>query len=257
MTDLTGEALAGGHTLSRDELAEVWIAAGIPLQPAWRYHVVWWLSQIGLVVLGPTDGQGGEPRLALTSEWIRAPRALNGDEALAELARRYARGRGPVPVADFAWWTGLTMPESRRAFAAGAGAGADDGALVELAVDGTTYWAEGDLVETQAPPLSPESLLLPAFDEHLLGYRSRDAVLAPEHFERIVPGRNGMFRATVVREGRVIGVWTRAPRARSTTLTLEPFPGQRLDADDVAAAAGSWSRFHGQPVEVTVTDPGA
>lgn len=45
-----------------------------------------------------------------------------------------------------------------------------------------------------------------------LGYKDRRYVLAPEHAHRIVPGDNGMFRATVVSDGRVLGTWKHARR---------------------------------------------
>jgi len=44
-------------------------------------------------------------------------------------------------------------------------------------------------------------VLLPGFDEFLLGYRDRSAGLDPEHRDRIVPGEKGVFNPTVVADG--------------------------------------------------------
>ena len=66
-------------------------------------------------------------------------------------------------------------------------------------------------------------LLLPGFDELLLGYGDRTAVLDPAFAERVVPGRNGMFRATVVSAGRVAGTWRDAGSGARRTLEAEPF----------------------------------
>src|SRR5690606_15955436 len=92
-----------------------WTEAGIEWQGNWRYHLIWWLCQNGLAVFGPT--RGGEPLLVRADEWIRDPRSLEGDEALAELAARYAEARGPIRERDLAWWTGLTVREARQAIA--------------------------------------------------------------------------------------------------------------------------------------------
>jgi hypothetical protein len=65
--------------------------------------------------------------------------------------------------------------------------------------------------------------LLPGFDEFVLGYRDRRAVLDPEFAERIVPGNNGMFRATVVHGGRIVGTWQWTGRGAKRTVTATSF----------------------------------
>ena len=50
----------------------------------------------------------------LSDEWIPAPRRLERDEALAELALRFFRGHGPATVADLARWAGLGLTDVRR-----------------------------------------------------------------------------------------------------------------------------------------------
>jgi Winged helix DNA-binding domain len=72
--------------------------------------------------------------------------------------------------------------------------------------------------------------LLPGFDEFVLGYGDRGAVLDPEFADRIVPGGNGVFRPTVVLGGRIVGTWRRA--SKGATVEAEPFTA--FD-DDVAA----------------------
>jgi hypothetical protein len=65
-------------------------------------------------------------------------------------------------------------------------------------------------------------LLLPGFDELVLGYADRSCTVPAEFAERIVPGGNGMFRATVVHAGTVVGVG-RAGRRKGAPIELEPF----------------------------------
>lgn len=249
LVEVSTAALAGGDSYDRDSLAAVWTEAGIEWRSNWRYHVIWWLCQNGIAVFGPSPG-GGEPRLVLAADWIASPRELSGDEALAELAVRYTGARGPVRVKDLAWWSGLTVREAKQAVALGR----ERGDLVPLRLDGVAgatgeLWAPADLADRAlasgaSGSLAPSWLLLPAFDEHLLGYTDRDAQLDPAHFERIVPGRNGMFLATAVHDGRVAGTWRRGSR-KGSGLEVSPLPGEEVDLDGLAPEAARWAAFHG------------
>ncbi|KTR86716.1 winged helix DNA-binding domain-containing protein [Leucobacter chromiiresistens] len=252
-TSLLALAAAGTDGLDRDRLAEAWTEAGIDWQPNWRYHLIWWICQNGLAAFGPI-GPGGEPLLVATEHWITASRDLAGDAALHELAVRYAAARGPFREKDLAWWTGLTVAEAR----AGITAAAESGALVPArardaagaTVPGAAgrLWVDPGLLgatddPTREGPL-PEWVLLAAFDEHLLGYSERSPQLDPEHFARIVPGRNGMFLPTVVHRGGVVGTWKRR-RGRAGGLDIAPFPGAGIDAGALATANRAWAAFHG------------
>jgi hypothetical protein len=76
-------------------------------------------------------------------------------------------------------------------------------------------------------------LLLPGFDEFVLGYADRSCAVPPEFADRIVPGGNGVFRPTVVAGGRVVGTWRWTGRGARRTVEAEPFTAF---PDGVAAA---------------------
>ena len=107
-------------------------------------------------------------------------------------------------------------------------------------------WADPARLAHNASADLPDWLLLPAFDEHLLGYQDRSPQLHPTHFEHIVPGRNGMFLATVVRDGRVVGTWKKGTH-KGEGLIGAPLPGERLGAGRGALGrqAEVWAQFHG------------
>lgn len=249
LVEVSIEALAGSTGIDRDGLASAWTEAGIEWQGNWRYHLVWWLCQNGYAVFGPV-GEGGEPLLVSAAQWINAPKMLSGDEALAELATRYASARGAVTAKDLAWWTGLTAAEAKRGLAQAHDAGrlmpVEVAAASAPSAKPLTLWAEPAMLE-RVPAAGPvDWLLLPAFDEHLLGYQDRAAQLQPEHFERIVPGRNGMFLATVVRDGRVVGTWKKGTR-KAEGLVLTPFSDSSLTEGiaQLEQRAAEWAVFHG------------
>ena len=97
-------------------------------------HLLCYLSQTGTLCLGPRED--GEQRFVLLDEWIRAPRRLEREEALAELALRFFRGHGPATVKDLARWAVLRMTES----ATGLAAVRDE--LRSLEVDGVEYFLD-------------------------------------------------------------------------------------------------------------------
>jgi hypothetical protein len=89
-------------------------------------------------------------------------------------------------------------------------------------------------------------LLLPGFDEFLLGYQDRSLVLPPEHASKIVPGGNGVFRKTIVAGGEVIGTWARVGAGRSAAVGPELFDETRpLGAGAQLAFAKAAERYLG------------
>jgi inactivated superfamily I helicase len=66
-------------------------------------------------------------------------------------------------------------------------------------------------------------VLLPGFDELVLGYQDRRCVLDPEFADRIVPGANGMFKATIVSDGEIVGTWKHAGRGAKRNVEATSF----------------------------------
>ncbi|MDN5601116.1 MAG: winged helix DNA-binding domain-containing protein [Brachybacterium sp.] len=64
-------------------------------------------------------------------------------------------------------------------------------------------------------------LLLPGFDELVLGYRDRLYLMDEERHHALVPGNNGVFKRAALRRGEVVGVWSRRGAAGKRTLVLE------------------------------------
>ncbi len=236
--ELALEALADG-ALSRAELAAAWERGGVGTAEGRGYLLLVHLSQTGAVCLGPTAPDGsGEQLVVAADAWLPVVEPVDRDEALARLAWRYLSSHGPATVADLVRWSSLTVGEVRR------GVAAVRDRLVAVEVEGR------DGVEHLMDPSTPDrlaacrdeaegTLLLPGFDEYLLGYADRDAVLAPEHAERIVPGRNGVFRPTVVVGGRVLATWRRTPARRDAAagLAVEWFQDEGPGAAEAVARA--------------------
>ena len=255
-TDVSLAALAGGTSLDRAELGQVWTDAGIDWKPNWRYHLIWWLCQNGLTTFGPVPAVAGgasepEPQLVLASEWITAPRSLDGDDALAEFAYRYVRGRGAVSRKDLASWAMLPTATAAR----GLGLAVERGSIAEArraGVAGTTgaLWVDpAALAASEAAADSYDGVewrLLPAFDEHVLGYSDRSPQFDAAHLGELVPGKNGVFLPTVVHRGRAVGTWRRDPKSHAVTVSA--FAGEHVDLTALTSEFGRWAAFTGRDV---------
>ena len=224
---------------SRSDLLTVIADGGVATTGQRGYHLLWYLSQTGTLCLGPTDGERDQLFVRL-DDWIAEPRRLDREEALAELARRFFTGHGPATVQDLCRWSATGVREVRAALAE-----VGDG-LETVTVDGTDFFMDPAAPDRRAAAgdEADEVLLLPGFDEFVLGYADRGAVLAAEHAERIVPGRNGMFRATVVHRGRIVAVWKWSGSGAKRTVAVEPFgrlPKKVADAVERVSAQPPWS----------------
>lgn len=215
--ELAVGALTGGRQMRRQELLEVFATGGVDTGGQRGYHLLWYIAQIGIVCLGPM--KDGEQLFVLVDEWVRRPRRLDREDALAELALRYFRGHGPATVADLVRWAGLTLRDVR------AGLAQAGSRLERMTVDGVEYHLDPETPRRLAGCRDEAHgvFLLPGFDEYVLGYGDRSAVLAAEFADRIVPGNNGMFRATVVSDGRIVGTWQYAGRGANRRLVATPF----------------------------------
>jgi len=94
-------------------------------------------------------------------------------------------------------------------------------------------------------------LVLPGFDEYLLGYKDRSLMLADEHQQAIIPGGNGRFQATVVRDGQVIGTWKRTLSKTRAQITVRPLiPLRKTDPVRIEQAFEEYARFIQRPPDV-------
>ena len=215
--ELAVASLSGGRRLERRELFAVWDDAGLTTAGQRGIHLLQYLALTGTVVLGPT--REGRQLVVLTSEWIADSRQLDREEALGELAWRFLRSHGPATLRDLARWTGLTVTDAR------AGLALARPRLEVLDVEGVEHFMDPETPKRlgQAREEAEGVLLLPGFDELLLGYGDRSAVLDPAFAQRVVPGGNGMFRPTVISGGRATGTWRHVSSGARRTLAAEAF----------------------------------
>jgi hypothetical protein len=235
--ELLTEALQGGRSVRRDKAMALLEAAGISTAGQRGYHVLWMLAQEGVLCLGPLDGK--QQTFVLLDDWVPESRRLERDEALAELARRYFTGHGPATLQDFVWWSGLRVADARAGLEAAAGS------LERVSLEGNDYWMAEVAPGADAAATIRRStfVLLPGYDEFLIGYRDRSAALDPAHVGKLIPSANGAMKATIVAHGRVMGTWRRTIKKGEVLVEASPFAA--LGATQEAAFRAAARRYAG------------
>lgn len=242
--EVLGAALAGGGRLTRSQCIAELTDKGIATAGQFGYHLLWYASQRGVLCIAPNIGN--EQSFVLLDEWVPDSHRPDRDEALATIALRYFRSHGPATKQDFAGWTGLTAADAKRGIAA-----AGD-QLTSVTVDDVEMYLERALLDTAPSAMDRrETLVLPGFDEYLLGYKDRSLMLADEHKPAIIPGNNGVFQATVVCDGRVVGTWKRSFTKVKVKIAVQPLvPLGKPDRARISQAFEGYARFVDRTAEV-------
>ena len=136
---------------------------------------------------------------ALSTEKVGPrPAQIDRDEALMHFTRKYFQSRQPATLEDFVWWSGLNVNDCRKG----------------IALLGDTIhkerWKGRDFYLTDNCRTrgfrTGKSLLIPPYDEYLIGYKSRDIVLPPEHRHR-AHNNSGIFQPIIAHDGIICGNW--------------------------------------------------
>lgn len=235
-------ALQGGKQLTREELLQQLDAAGIATTGQRGYHLLVHAAQQGLICFGVPSGK--QQTFVLLDEWLPLTKPLAREEAIVELTRRYFTSHGPATLQDFTGWAGLTVTEAKMGLA-----GSGD-TLMQETVGERTYWLPHQTREIKTE--TPAAYLLPGFDEFILGYKDRSAVLDPAFSNHICPGSNGVFQPTMVVDGQVVGTWKRMVKKGKVLITFNPFhPLNDAEHAALAAATARYGAFMRARAEVT------
>lgn len=235
-------ALRDGTHLTRTELGKALERSGIRLSNQQLGHVLMHAELDALICSGPRHGK--QFTHALLEERAPKPPQLDRDDALAELTRRYFTSHGPAQPKDFTWWSGLTMADAKRGLAL------VGTALTQEVIGGKAHWS----APSPPPPANPKPILhlLPNYDEFLVAYRDRSAVVELAQELGIAPFADGSILAhLVVLRGQAWGGWKR--RSDGRRMVVELGRVNVLDSEGEAAldrAAGDLATFLELPATV-------
>jgi hypothetical protein len=223
-------SLQGGRHLTRGELAAALEQAGIWRPTDDRLRLAYLLMHAeleGLICSGAMRGK--QHTYALLDERAPPAPALEREEALAELTRRYFTSHGPATVKDFAWWSGLSTADVR------AGLELCRPQLQSASMNGQAYWFGPGAREDM--PDSPTAHLLPAYDEYAIAYKDHAVILGAEYLDLVVAA----FGIVIVIDGQIVGAWKRVIEKDRVLLTLSPF--RALAEAELRALAHATQRY--------------
>jgi hypothetical protein len=234
------QCLQGGQQLTREELFAALAQRRIDTDDHRGGRILYRAAQTGLICLG--DPQGKQARYTLLDEWLPPQPELPREKALHTLALRYFASHGPATLADFSWWSGLAAGEARAALEM---AGPK---LTHALFEGDTVWWAKRTPELAQLTGKTAFQLLAGFDEYVLGYTDRRAVIDPAHAGKLMTP-NGLFRPALLVGGRVAGTWQAEVKKGALNISTAPFaPLPRGSAGALRQAAQHYAAFVGVPL---------
>jgi hypothetical protein len=238
--DAMAEALRGGVSLTRAELQRAVERAGVPVVSGQRMgHLLMHAELDAVICSGPR--RGSQLTYALFDDRVPAAPTLDRDDALLALARRYFTTRGPATPHDFAWWSGLTVSEAKRAV---------DMARSELAsahLDGRELWfAPRELGRVPA-----SAHLLPNYDEYFIAYADRSAVGERLGHTSPLSISDARVAHVVFVGGQLVGEWRRVVEKDAVVVELViSTPLTAAESAKVQRAARALGSFYGRAVRI-------
>jgi hypothetical protein len=197
VTAAIGEALRG-RRLTREELADA-VAERVGPEPRERLASGWGYflgdaAAAGLLCFGPP--QGTRVTFVHAEDWLGPQRAWEPEEALREVARRYASTYAPVGLRQLRGWLA---------------------AKVDVDVPDVA----------PAPSAGGSVRLLPEYDPYVMAFREREHLVPPEVKAQIAAHGKGRFEGAagtplLVVDGLATGIWRRKKTAKRIDLTVEP-----------------------------------
>jgi len=143
--------------------------------------------------------EGNQFTYALLDERVPLGKMKSRDEALIELTHRYFTSRGPATLQDFSTWSGLTITDCRN------GVETLKTKLIAEKIGKEDYYFSKIISSRELE--SGKIHLLPIYDEFIMGYKNRDAILKFRNSLNPKPGLQ--YGNTIVFDGQIIGTWRR------------------------------------------------
>lgn len=199
-----------GKQLSRPDMAVVLHNVGVDTNEERFSHI---LMQAELDCVICSGGrQDKQFTYALFDDRIGNWPGFTREEAIAALVKRYFISRGPATIHDFAWWSGLTIADTK------AGIEANKDELITVEVNGLSYWMSSSQQDISGR--APLAYLLPAYDEYAVAYNDRSIAINKKYKEQT---QHIIFAPAVLIDGKVAGTWRRTLKGCEAKIELSLF----------------------------------
>ena len=230
-TKVLTRALKGGKYLTRSALRKILNESGVPADNGIRLGYILIRAELDAVICsGPRNGN--QFTYALLEERVPESKPLDRDKALATLTQRYFVSHGPATVQDFMWWSGLTAVDAKR------GIEMLGRRLTKTSNTGNVLFGP-DTEETIDCETTWASLLAD-YDEYVVAYKDRSAVLDTND------QLNGLLGRTVIVNGTIVGSWKQKNQKGHVEISLQPYRNLRNpERVAIEKAVERYARFLG------------
>jgi hypothetical protein len=190
------KALQGGNFLSRDELRSELEKAKITASGIRLAYLLMYAELEGVICSGPRKGK--QFTYALMDERVGPPAKFYRQQALAEIADRYFRSRGPATLQDFVWWSGLAVKDAREAVEM----------LKPEFIRERTGNREYIFIPLSGVPKGKiqSTFLMSDYDEYGISYKDRSAIFS-SNVPNAGAGRSTLYSHMLVVDGIIEGTW--------------------------------------------------
>jgi hypothetical protein len=196
-------ALRDGQHLTRAELKTALQRARIDVSSVQRLAHIVMQAELDRVAISGAP-RGAKLTYALFDARVPPSPLRDRDDALRALGWRYFSTRGPATLWDFAWWSGLTMADAKRAVDVNAKE------LLREAFDDRAHWS---VPSASVPPRWKRvAHLLPNYDELFIGFKDRGAFGHLLRLRKDDARVDALMGHIVFIDGQIVGGWRHAPR---------------------------------------------
>ena len=203
--------LSNNRSLTRENIKQLFEDENIRTDDNRLSHIMMNAELDSLVCSGPL--KNNKLTYALLNERVPDKLLLSRDESLAELAQRYFKSHGPATIRDFVWWSGLSVTDAKKSLEM------NKGNLICKKIENEAYWfSDFNVQQINQPSVH----LLPAFDEIIISYRDRNAIINESHNKKAI-SENGIFRPVIVVDGQVCGIWRRTTQKNTAKIEVSLF----------------------------------
>jgi hypothetical protein len=233
--------LGNGNFLTREEIMVQLENSGISTTGQRAPHILMDCELDGMICSGPLKEK--KQTYALAEERVSVKNLLSREESLFELAHRYFTSHGPASLQDFIWWSGLPVRDARKALEMIK----PDFASIES--ESQIYWFSEKTTGSEIT-IPDSAFIIPAFDEFIISYRDRSDAMLAEHHKKAI-SNNGVFRPTVVVNGKVVGIWRSNKKRNKVVIETEYFHKvNKKEENLVREASEKYGRFLDQDIEI-------
>ncbi|MDR0419059.1 MAG: winged helix DNA-binding domain-containing protein [Prevotellaceae bacterium] len=193
---LLEKMLKGESNLTKQEVEEGLNVRGMQVDKP-QTSCILMLAEVEGIICSGID-KGRKHTYALLDERAPVTKNLHKEEALAELALRFFRSHSPASIQDFIWWSSLSATEVKQAIG-----------LIQQDLIFEKFGEQDYILhKSWAQITEPDSILhfLPSYDEYLISYKNRTAVLDLKDHPKAF-NNYGIFQPVIMFNGDIVGNW--------------------------------------------------